>query len=211
MLKIASERRRVARLRGIGLGGKTIAMKAVEGFEEQGHVAVALEAAEAFLSVEDGHADPATDHRAVLPTVDAPGRAADGAHQVPDGIGRRERARQRARELQIQDGQRFLQPLAQGRGGVIVTVALEPRDEALQPAAGRVGPGSPVGLAHLAEHPALGLPGQVVVDVSHFVELAALDQDLIAEDLTQGSSQTASAVEVPRLTRGGGSGSRLFS
>ena len=89
MLNNASERRRVSRLRDIGLGSKTISMKAVGGFEEQGHLTVTLQATEAFLGVEDGRADPAAHHRAVSPARDASSRPADDAHQVFEGVRRR--------------------------------------------------------------------------------------------------------------------------
>src|SRR5450756_768791 len=113
-------------------------MKTREGGDESVHLRVPLQASEFLLSFENRQADPAADHRRVAPALDVSRRAPDGAHHILDSVRGGQRSGQRARQTQLQDGERLFEPFAKGRR-VFVSTALEPGGEMNEELSGRGG------------------------------------------------------------------------
>src|SRR5262249_57035719 len=87
------------------------------------------------------------------------GAPTDRADQVLDAVGGGQRAAQGERQRELHDRERLFETLAQAGRGVLVAVALEPRDQRAELLARWIRRGRTVRLAHRREHvPATFLP-----------------------------------------------------
>src|SRR5690606_36117140 len=162
--------------------------------DESGHVAVTLQAAEALLGLRDRGTDPAKDHRATTPALDAAAEVARAAVEVLDRVRGGERALERVREAEAHHGQRLVEALTQ-RGGGAGVLRLQAASEALELLLRRRGLPTLVRLAHDLPHVSVPLLRQVRGDVANLVDLAALHERALAVHVADRGAQRLAPVD----------------
>src|SRR5262252_2487859 len=104
-----------------------------------------LDATKPGGGLEQAEPGPAPNHVAASPALDVARDVAERADEILDTVGGGEEAAQRGRQVELEDGERLLQPFAQARRGVGLAVALQPRGEFAELPARRGRAGGPVG------------------------------------------------------------------
>jgi hypothetical protein len=88
-----------------------------QGGDEPRHADVAAQLAEGLGRLDEGDGDPAQDHRAAIPLGHVVGLLADAAVDELDGVGRRQRSFQPARQTEVKDSEGLIEALEQRGGG----------------------------------------------------------------------------------------------
>src|SRR5208283_3656231 len=143
----------------------------------------------------DSKRDPPLDHRLALPSLHVADDASQGAVQVLDRVGRGEGAAERGRQVETEDGERLVETLAQASGGGVFAIRLEPRYDLQKQLLGGAPTPAPVGVAHLAAAVGTTLLWQMVTYVARLVDLAALHNRSVAEDVGQRLADALTAVD----------------
>ncbi len=150
----------------------------VEGSAQSRQVQEPVDLAELFGGFEHPCRAPAQGHLTVAPAFDV--RAvvsADLDHRL-DGVGRAQRSGQGGRHPEAHDGEGLFESFAQraGRAGM---GAFELAGQVLQGGLGSQGGVEPVGGVHLRRHRVSQPFGQLGLDVSDLVQLAASDNGMV--------------------------------
>src|SRR5207244_12375314 len=133
--------------------------------------------------------DPPPAHVAIAPAFDVPRDVPERADQILDTVRRREEAAERRRQPQLQYRERFLEAFAHTGGGIGLAVSRQPRRERRQLPARRGRAGRSIGPPQ--GRPDVRLAGfrHEGVEVAPLVQLAALNDCGVAEDIAERFAQ----------------------
>jgi len=176
-----------------GDGQSTNLAKLLEPDDEDLHVLVALEAAEAARSLEHAHENPAKDLGAAVPALHSPCGSADATVHVLDRVRRRERAGERRRETKAVDGERLVETFAQRRGRARVLL-LERAGEIVEQALRSLDLCTLVCLTHRRSNVGVPLVREVTEHVPNLVNLAALYERTLAVNVPDRGAQSFAPV-----------------
>jgi hypothetical protein len=88
-----------------------------QGGDQGRHVSISLQTTETLHGFEDAGGDPTKHHLSSAPAFDVSLHHACAANETLDGVSRRQRTTQARRQVQREDGERFLEAFADAFGG----------------------------------------------------------------------------------------------
>src|SRR5215470_3669535 len=158
------------------------------------HIAESLEAAEFVLRLTQRRSDPAKEHRAISPPSHVSAEGDDRAVEILDRVGAAKRPIERPGDSESLQSESLLQPFTHRSRGARM-IALERPRQALELALGEVGVGRLVGLIHRATDVGVHGLGKMTKHVADLVEVAAMHDGQIAEELGDGPPDSLAPID----------------
>src|SRR5437867_1657827 len=152
------------------------------------------DAAEAAARLVEPGGDPPHEHPTITPAPNMAHEVTDEAVEILDRVRAAQRAVERPGDAEPLQGQRFLEPFAQGRGGAGMGL-VETGGELFEPSLRQRGIGQPVSFAEGAADPRAQRLGQMLQDGPRLVDLAPLDEPEGAACLADRLPQSRPAVD----------------
>lgn len=170
-----------------------------EGRDEHRHVSIPFQSAETFHGFEDPSRDPPQHHLTTAPPLDVALHVTRAAEQTLRGVGGGQGPAKSRGEFQREHRERFVESFTHALGGTGI-LGLEPAREVEQQPLCQLRIGGLVGTPQDRLRPRAVAIAQVLQNVPHLVDLAALHERRIAEGGAHGFAQRLGAIEDHKQT-----------